>query len=437
MKVMKTLESIVQSARDKGILTPARRSGRGSTDTIERWYYRSHLVFYVFLAIITVVLLLTGFQSWPLRGVAVVLALALGIWHWSTLLRHPHWAQEQPLPVLMFFVVAIPLYVGLVWIDPGYQFLTFFFYWYNFSLWQIRWSIPGAAALTIMQIWLNGGLNVLWPPSPALIGGFAILLTVSGVLAAHIGSIAKQSYERQRLIEELESTRKELADEERRAGMLEERGRLAREIHDTLAQGFISIVTHLEAAEEELPPGIKPVEHHMERAKRAARDNLVEARRLVAALRPEILETSSLPEALTRLAERWSEDTAVRAEVTVTGEERRLPQELQVTVLRITQEALSNVSKHARASRVTVTLSHMEDLIALDVQDDGDGFDPEPSPNGQDGGDGRFGLRVMRERVERTGGTLLVESVPGEGTTLAVQLPLEAKQTATGVLGSG
>lgn len=424
MKVMKTLQSIVRHASAKEILTPARRSGRGSTDTVERWYYRSHLVFYSVLTFITVILLLAGTKSWTLRGIAVVLALALGIWHWSTLLRHPHWAQERPLPVLMFFVVAIPLYVGLAWIDPSYQFLTFFLYWYNFALWPIRWALPGAATLTIMQIWINGSLNVLWPPSPAVIGILAIALTVSGVLAAYIGSIAKQSYERQRLIEELESTRKELANEERRAGMLEERGRLAREIHDTLAQGFISIVTHLEAAEENLPPGSKPAERHLDRAKRSARENLVEARRLVAALRPEILESSSLPEALERVTTRWSEETGISANLETTGDYEQLPQDLQVTLLRVVQEALSNVRKHANARQVTLTLSYLEDLIVLDLQDDGTGFDPAASTNGSGGG---FGLQAMRERVEQRGGQLLIESTPGEGTTLAVQVPLEVR----------
>ena len=278
--------------------------------------------------------------------------------------------------------------------------------------------------MTVIQIWLNDGLDRIWPLDPLLFGGFAITLAVSGVLALYIGAIIDQSAERQHLIDELETTRKELAEEERRAGMLEERSRLAREIHDTLAQGFISIVTHLEAAEEELPPGTKPVEHHMDRAKSAARDNLVEARRLVAALRPEILESSSLPEALERVSARWMEETGIFAEVTTTGDYEHPPQELQVTLLRVAQEALSNVRKHAGARRVTLTLSYLEDLVVLDIQDDGAGFSPGATANGSGGG---FGLRAMRERAEQLGGRLFVESAPGEGTTLAVQVPLEVQ----------
>ncbi|HEX5850669.1 MAG TPA: histidine kinase, partial [Rubrobacter sp.] len=143
-------------------------------------------------------------------------------------------------------------------------------------------------------------------------------------------SIIEQSRERRELIEELESTREQLAARQRRAGILEERGRLAREIHDTLAQGFISIVAHLEAAEGAL--GSDQARRHLEQARRTARDNLIEARHLVAALRPEILEGSSLSGALERLARRWSEETDIPATVSVTGGESTLTQESQVAL---------------------------------------------------------------------------------------------------------
>lgn len=221
---------------------------------------------------------------------------------------------------------------------------------------------------------------------------------------------------------ELALENQRLVEQGRKMGVMAERGRLAREIHDTLAQGFISIVTHLEVAEEELPPSSKPAQRHLDRARSTARENLIEARRLVAALRPEILEGSSLPEALERLAGRWSEASGVSARLTVTGDCERLPQELQVALLRVAQEALSNVRKHASAGEATMTLSYTEDLVVLDVQDDGAGFGPDAAPDGAEGG---FGLKAMRERVEQFGGRLTVESAPGEGTTLAVQLPLE------------
>ena len=223
-----------------------------------------------------------------------------------------------------------------------------------------------------------------------------------------------------------------LVEQGREMGVMAERGRLAREIHDTLAQGFISIVTQLEVAEEELPPGSKPAQRHLDQARSTARENLAEARRLVAALRPEILEGSSLPEALERLTSRWSEASGVSASLAVTGDCERLPQELQVALLRVAQEALSNVRKHSGAGEVTMTLSYLEDLVVLDVQDDGCGFVPGTTANGSEAG---FGLKAMRERVEQLGGRLLVESEPGEGTTLAVQLPVATADAEAQVAG--
>jgi signal transduction histidine kinase len=256
----------------------------------------------------------------------------------------------------------------------------------------------------------------------------ATLSVIFGIFfALWINSIIGQSQERQQLIEELESTREELAARQRRAGILEERSRLAREIHDTLAQGFISIVAHLEAAEGALSPGSHQARRHLQQARRTARENLVEARHLVAALRPEILEGSSLSGALERLAQRWSEETGIPATVSVTGNEHPLAQGSQVALLRAAQEALSNTRRHSGASETSITLSYMDDLVALDVQDDGTGFTPEKVSVEANGG---FGLRAMRERVEALGGSLLLESAPGEGCTVVVELPLEEPAAA-------
>lgn len=215
--------------------------------------------------------------------------------------------------------------------------------------------------------------------------------------------------------EELERTRRELEQTSRQAGILEERQRLAREIHDTLAQGFASIVVQLEAAdmatENETSAG-----RYLEQARVSAREGLSEARRMVWALRPEILENTSLPEALGRLLQRWQEDSGVKTQFTLTGEPRPLSPELEVGLLRMAQEALANVRKHSKARHATLTLSYLEDVVLMDVQDDGVGLQPPIS--------GSFGLRSMRERVEALGGQMTVESEAGQGTTLAFSLPL-------------
>lgn len=213
-----------------------------------------------------------------------------------------------------------------------------------------------------------------------------------------------------------------LIEEARRSGMIGERKRLAREIHDTLIQGFASIVMNLEAAEGSVDRSPAPFSRHLDEARATAREGLSEARRIVWALRPEALEGAPLPEALSRLAARWSEAGGARADVAVTGEAAPLPTEVEVTLLRAAQEALTNVRKHARARRTVLTLSYMGDRVTLDVVDDGVGFEPGDAPAADDFGGG-FGLRAMRERVEGVGGALLVESEPGAGTTVAVEVP--------------
>jgi signal transduction histidine kinase len=225
-----------------------------------------------------------------------------------------------------------------------------------------------------------------------------------------------------------------LVEQAQQAGVSQERQRLAHEIHDTLAQGFTSIVMHLEAAEGVLPSGSSPVQQYLEQARSIARDSLGEARRLMWALRPESLERSSLPEALADLAERWSKEDGATATTTVIGTPHSLTPEIEVTLLRVAQEALTNCRKYSQASQVVITLAYMNNLVTLNVQDDGVGFDPaqlsttEPSAQSTGG----FGLMGMRERVEQLRGTLLVESAPGRGTTLMVAVPVAAGKQAVG-----
>ena len=410
-------------------ILPLRRRGEGlsggstarSTHAWIRWAKVWDVLFYVIL----VVALASSIAAMGLYGRAQLVMGALtvifGLWYWFMIIRHRRWIQRD-LPMLVYAAGAIALCVALIWINPIYNLLLFVMYSQLYSFLAMRWAIPTSILLSALLV-LRG--IVLAPeswPVWVFIGTLSIFFGI--FFALWINSIIMQSQERRRLIEELESTRGELAAQERHAGVLEERGRLAREIHDTLAQGFISIVTHLEAAEGSLPAGSGQARRHLEQARRTARENLVEARNLVAALRPEILEGSSLSGALGRLAERWSGETGVPTTVSITGEEHPLPQESQVALLRAAQEALSNTRKHARAQRVEITLSYMEDLVALDVQDDGEGFDPGGVAVGADGG---FGLRAMRERVEALGGSLLVESEQGAGCTLVVELPLVAR----------
>jgi signal transduction histidine kinase len=156
---------------------------------------------------------------------------------------------------------------------------------------------------------------------------------------------------------------------------------------------------------------------------------LAEARRLVWALRPEELGRLSLPESIRELAERWGRAARTSVTTEVTGTPRPIRPLVEVTVLRAAQEALHNIEKHARASQAAVTLSYMPDLIALDVNDNGVGFPARDLPVSVPGSpDAGYGLGLLRERVADLGGNLTIESLPGEGTTLAVSLPLPADE---------
>jgi signal transduction histidine kinase len=212
--------------------------------------------------------------------------------------------------------------------------------------------------------------------------------------------------------------------------VLDERQRMAREIHDTLAQGLTGIITQLAAASQVREESAER-EHHLAAAAELARESLREARRSVAALTPGALRDSKLPDALRNVAARWSELHNVPAQVTCTGAAQPLLPEIEVALLRTAQEALANIAKHARASRVGVTLSYMGDVVTLDIRDDGIGFAYEPF-DGVPGDRGGFGLTAMRQRALALGGTLEIESEIGGGTAVCVSIPA----IATGAHGS-
>ncbi len=196
--------------------------------------------------------------------------------------------------------------------------------------------------------------------------------------------------------------------------ILRERNRMAREIHDTLAQGFTGIVIQLEAAEDTLTEAPPTARDHLSRARALARESLAEARRSVWALRAE--NQLDLFTTLRRQAASLTAGTKIIVHVTQDGVPRPLPENLEQSMLRIGQESLTNALRHGKASQVWIRLSFASESVELKVEDDGIGFDPATSTNG-------FGLTGMRERAEELGGTLQIAAVPGRGTTVVVRFP--------------
>ncbi|RCG24959.1 sensor histidine kinase [Streptomyces diacarni] len=264
----------------------------------------------------------------------------------------------------------------------------------------------------------RGGLTAAVAIGPAL-GAAVAVAVVWGYQALY-----RESERRRQLIEELTATRADLAAAQHTAGVLEERERLAREIHDTLAQGLSSIQLLLRAAERALPGQAEAAVGYVGQARQAAVDNLAEARRFVAALAPPALEGGTLAGALERLCATTSTRHPLTVRFHLTGRPVPLSTPHEVALLRIAQSALSNTTRHARAGRAEVTLSYLGDRVAVDVVDDGIGFDPLEAPaSGADAGG--YGLPAMRARLHALGGTLIVESTPGHGTALAAQLPTD------------
>ncbi len=207
-----------------------------------------------------------------------------------------------------------------------------------------------------------------------------------------------------------------------RLGTVEERNRLAREIHDTLAQGLVGIALRLETAEalleteEASVPALDAIRHALS----LTRANLEEARRSVLDLRAAPLAGRSLAEALTALVDQVGQEGGLEIHLEITGGARPLPVRLEVGLYRIAQEALHNVVRHAQARHAAVHLVTTPDQVRLTVEDDGRGFDPNQVQTGS------FGLIGLNERVKLLGGRFLLDTTPGSGTRLEILIPLQA-----------
>ncbi|WP_067136431.1 sensor histidine kinase [Microtetraspora malaysiensis] len=366
---------------------------------------------YVLLMISTVLSLLTDGRSWVMLGLAALAAA----WIWL-------------VPRGAVYVAGLVVLIGAL-CTQGMWFAGFFGFTGHLHSWQYlkgKWRFAAVTATAAISVaTYNGGL-----PDPTPSGILTYLFFTGAIVAgvslfSFVGEItAERSTERKQMVTQLEATMSENAGlhaqllvQAREAGVLDERQRMAAEIHDTLAQGLTGIITQLQAAQR-----TEDWRRHVDNAVRLARESLAEARRSVHAVGPGQLEAAPLHEALRDVVTQWGELNGVRADFTVTGTVRPMHPEVEETLLRTAQEALANAAKHAGASRVGLTLSYMEDVVTLDVRDDGAGFDPERVRDS-----GGFGLTSMRKRVSRLAGTLEIESEPGAGTAISASVPAVAR----------
>jgi len=391
---------------------------------------------YFVLAVGTLISLLQ-----PLWHVAVneplVVGLALLALVWVTwfFTLHPGWRDRRGL-MGVYYVGLLVIAAALIVASPWYGIFAFVGYPHAFECLHGRWRYAGVAATAFLSATsqIGGFVNVTRETWWAWL--FLVLFNM--LVAGAFSYFSEMTNERnlkqkQALVELGEANRKleaaleenaglhaQLLAQAREAGVLDERQRMAREIHDTLAQGLAGIITQLAAAEQAGEPAER--RRHVGNASALARESLAEARRSVHAVEPAALAEARLPEALGEVTRRWSVVHDVPAVLTTTGDARPMHPDVEVTLLRTAQEALANVAKHARAGRVGLTLSYMEDLVTLDVRDDGVGFEPNVKrANGSV--NGGFGLTGMRQRVQRLAGRLEIESEPGAGTAVSASVP--------------
>jgi signal transduction histidine kinase len=273
--------------------------------------------------------------------------------------------------------------------------------------------------------------NVPWRPRLLALGVITVLV-VPMMIAGKIEGVIGVRFTRKRTFrrEELELAQAlanqamlavqlaRLSGQSRQAAIVEERNRVARDIHDTLAQGFTGVIAQLEAARGAMArKKMLKVSDHLERAGEMARESLHEARRSVQALRPLALEDKLLTAALRDLLKRMTTGMTLKAKLTLKGKLRKLPPEWETNLLHIGQEVLTNAIRHAVASRFDAFLVFGSQDIHVTFRDNGRGFDLEKTNGG-------FGIQGIRERVQQMGGQFSIETKEGKGTLSSIVIPL-------------
>lgn len=401
-----------------------RASTSGDTGAAwDRWYDRLLvLVPWLLLPTSTAIALTQPGRTWRDHAITLGLVGATAGWVYLGHTRVPPDRSRRILPMLIYFVGLLTFSVALMARDVIFLLfaITGFFHAYQLRPWPL-----GAVGVLGTSI----AINTMATDAPAAtvqsLGtylGVIVIQTVAisaGIVLAERST--RQHEQRQQLVARLEAALEEnaglhaqLLAQAREAGVRDERQRMAGEIHDSLAQGLTGIITQVQAAQRVWHSPTRAREH-VDRALALARDGLDEARRSVQALQPRQLEAAHLPAALGELVGCWADDTGLAVRFDVTGEQVALSPAIDVTLLRVAQETLHNVLRHADASRVGVTLSYLTDVVLLDVRDDGQGMNGDA--------DQGFGLRSMMQRVRGVGGVMEIESAPGEGTAISVRVP--------------
>lgn len=401
---------------------------------------------WVWLALPYALLAATSVYGWMDRQVSPedvpqTLAAGLGllIWHTWWAVRHRRWLERTPVPMIIYYLGLIGLCTVLL--QTSFTYLPLYLATYPMAFVALpgAWAYAGlvVAALTPLAVpttmdWSRP--NLFLTLAGLLFAGFIgwsirKLEAETAARKAALAELAHAHADLEQALAENVSLQHQLIAEARESGVAAERARLGAEIHDTLAAALAGIVSQLEALDAELTPA-HPLRSRVQSSTGLARESLREARHSIRALRPAPLTDQHLPLALAELTEGFEGTNNLPARLHVTGAATDLPEEVEDALLRIAQEALTNAKRHAEAGQVHLTLSYLGESVALDVADDGVGFDHH-------GSRGRgHGLEIMTQRARALSGRVDLRTEPGSGTTVTATVPLPEPEASPGQSGA-
>ncbi len=390
----------------------------GQDHALEEMWSRQQVVWHALFAAllvvaVVVVLLEPSTTRWAQLACLAAIAVAYVVWGVPGLAR-------QGRAGLVYVLAVWSLFLLLVALDPQGEawLLTFAVFPQTWAMVPRRTAVGvvvvGIVLFTGLRVWqvrtTDEGLGGLFVAS-------LIMLALSLAMGLFVDRLVTEAESRSQALRALRLAQADLAAAERAQGVSAERERMSREIHDTLAQGFTSVLTLARATESAHERGdLDVVRERLRLIERTAADNLTEARLIVAETTPGHLQSRSLAQALQRLVDAVTEGAGLPATLDVDGDPVPLPAARAVVLLRTAQEGLANARRHAGASRVRVRLSYHPETVSLEIDDDGTGFDAAARRPG-------YGLDGATARAAEVGGRLDLTSTPGAGTVLRVEVP--------------
>lgn len=390
--------------------------------TVQKEARETRAFYYVLLAALLFIYIVTLYESPAIRQPARLIPFTLfmllhGILHWFS----PHFILPRRR-LTVYLILQISLVVLLSWISQGTA--------VNFGLIMAlagetvgmleEWrrsiiAVIGYLALLMFTNYLIGG----WQTISIWLGMAVVMMVFVFIYVSMFMRQMNARQEAQTLLAELETAHKKLAEYAQQVETLTletERQRMARELHDTLAQGLAGLILQIEGLEVHLEQGDdKKVTEIAAQAKARARTTLAEARQAIGDLRQQ--PTATAVEAITREVERFRRATGIPCDLTL-PETLALPEELREHVVRCVSEGLANVMQHARATAVSVKIAVVNEHLQVIIHDNGQGFVPDQIPAGH------YGLIGLRERARLANGTLTITSQPNQGTTLTLTIPV-------------